>query len=226
MPVLDLKNLLVVRAVSGRREEYEPLVDSRVIPCPVIERALYSIYSLGYREIYIADIDLIEERASYDLLKILNNMLSIFDRVYIDVGRRGIEYYSTATERNIIPVIGTEYVRSDEIEVLSGKTISLDMYGRLVKLRDREIDYEDFLYIMYRFSIAPERVLIIDLERVGTFSGIDLKKVHTISRRLREMGIREVLYGGGIRDMSDIESLSEMVDSVIVGSALHRGAVR
>ncbi|NPA69365.1 MAG: HisA/HisF family protein, partial [Crenarchaeota archaeon] len=52
IPVLDIKNLLAVQAVAGRREEYEPLIDSRIISSPIIERALQDVYVEGYREIY------------------------------------------------------------------------------------------------------------------------------------------------------------------------------
>ncbi len=227
IPVLDIKNGLVVHAISGRREEYQPVAESRLISSPIIERALYEIYGEGFREIYIADIDLIEEKTCYNFLKLYNHILSMFDKVYIDIGRRGLEYYN----RDIIPsnmviVIGTEYVDRDEIHLLNGKTMSLDMYGESVKLRDCKVDYRDLIYTMYRLSIIPERVLIIDLERVGTFTGIDSIKIEEISRKLRDIGVREILYGGGVRDLDDLKSLSDLVDSVIVGSALHKGSIR
>ncbi len=224
IPVLDIKNLLVVQAVAGRREEYAPLIESRLISSPIIERALQEIYVEGYREIYIADIDLIEERAKYDFAKLFSHMLSLFDKVYLDVGRGGIEYYPTTI--NIVPVIGTEYVDSHEISLLHDKTISLDMFNKYVKFRDKFEYYENVLYLMYRLSIVPERVLIIDLEKVGTLSGIDYEKICDISRKLRDIGVKEIFYGGGIRSIEDIEKLEKHVDAVIVGSALHRGYIR
>lgn len=226
IPVLDIKNLLAVQAVAGRREEYEPLIDSRIISSPIIERALQDVYVEGYREIYIADIDLIEERANYDFVKLHNHILSLFDKVYLDVGRRGIEYYLDTAPSNIVPVVGTEYIDSSELSLLHGKTMSLDMFNKNVKFRDCFKYYEDVLYLMYRLSIIPERVLIIDLEKVGTLSGIDFEKIYNISRRLRDIGVKEIFYGGGIRDLKDIEKLENHVDAVIVGSALHRGYLR
>ncbi|NPB00364.1 MAG: hypothetical protein GXO10_03220 [Crenarchaeota archaeon] len=224
IPVLDIKNLLVVQAIAGKREEYTPLIDSKLISSPIIERALQDIYVEGYREIYIADIDLIEERSSHDFVKLYSHMLSLFNKVYLDVGRRGIEYYYDLS--NIVPVIGTEYVESQELALLHDKTMSLDMFNENVKFKDCLKHYEEVLYLMYRLSIVPERVLIIDLERVGTLSGIDYEKICNISRKLRDIGVREIFYGGGIRCIEDIKKLENHVDAVIVGSALHRGYIR
>ncbi len=224
VPVLDIKDIAVVQAISGQRELYRPLWNSKIIANPNIELSLVTLRNLGFREIYIADIDSIEDKQSLDIVRNLIHILDIFDKVLIDIGRRGLEFYNQYT--NIIPVIGTEYIDIDETYLLDGKTISLDMYGKYVKFRNTYLDYVDTLRILHRERIRLERVLVLDLERVGTLSGIELDKIREISNRLKMIDVNEVYYGGGIRDVEDIYELCRLgIDGVIVGTALHLGKI-
>ena len=224
IPVLDVKNLEVVQAISGQREIYKPMYDSRVIANPSIELALISFRNLGFREIYIADIDSIEEYHNIDFVKRYIEFLDMYDRVYIDIGRRGLQIEHMY--RNIIPVIGTEYISSNEIYLLDRRTISMDMFGNYVKFRDRYVNYIDFLHILHTYNIVPERVLILDLERVGTLSGIDIEKVRNIVLKLRQINVEDIIYGGGVRDFEDLDKLCSIgINGVIVGTAIHKGLI-
>ena len=62
-------------------------------------------------------------------------------------------------------------------------------------------------------------IIVLDIARVGTASGVDLVLVRAIRRALP--GI-ELVAGGGVRGVGDLERLSDSgADAALVGSALH-----
>jgi phosphoribosylformimino-5-aminoimidazole carboxamide ribotide isomerase len=65
-------------------------------------------------------------------------------------------------------------------------------------------------------------IIILDLDRVGTSSGVDsqfLSKIASISDH-------NVLLGGGVRNVEDIEVLEEIgIKGALVATALHNGSI-
>ena len=59
IPVIDLKNGLVVRGVAGRRELYRPV--ESVLNCEATPRSVANAFAsnLGFRNTYVADLDAI-----------------------------------------------------------------------------------------------------------------------------------------------------------------------
>jgi len=64
---------------------------------------------------------------------------------------------------------------------------------------------------------------VLDLVRVGTERGVNLRTVMEILERTSV----EVITGGGIRRIKDLEELREIgVSAALVATALHKGKIK
>ncbi len=63
----------------------------------------------------------------------------------------------------------------------------------------------------------------MDLDRVGILKGPNLDICKRVLDRLPD---KKIIYGGGIRNLRDIDSLQRIgIYKVLVGSALHTGRI-
>jgi phosphoribosylformimino-5-aminoimidazole carboxamide ribotide isomerase len=66
-------------------------------------------------------------------------------------------------------------------------------------------------------------VLVLDLGRVGTGGGVDLRLLALLRRGV---GSTELLAGGGVRTRRDLDRMRDLgCDGVLVASALHAGEI-
>jgi phosphoribosylformimino-5-aminoimidazole carboxamide ribotide isomerase len=66
-------------------------------------------------------------------------------------------------------------------------------------------------------------VLVLDLGRVGTGGGVDLRLLAVLRRAV---GSTELLAGGGVRTRRDLDRMRDVgCDGVLVASALHAGEI-
>ncbi|RLE54667.1 MAG: hypothetical protein DRJ40_10515 [Thermoprotei archaeon] len=217
IPVLDVMGGLVVHAVAGRREEYRPISGSVVSPSPDPRHVLSRLYSMGFREIYIADLDAIVGRGRNDW--VLELATSMGFKVLADVGRRGLELQDKAS---IEYVIGTEYLEyPSELDLISGRVMSLDCFDFDIRFRNTTLNLRNVLpEVVHR---APKKILLIDLSKVGTMQGPNTDLVKFV----RSSYSGELIVGGGTRDESDVLLLKSIgVDAVLVATALHRGIIK
>ncbi len=222
VPVLDVKRGYVVHAVSGQREHYEPYYDSYIVSFPDPERVLRQLAYRGFSLVYIADIDAIDtgKITVRDLIH-LGKRLGL--SLLVDIGKAGIY---EKDDQQVRYVIGTEYLTKTELDYVDRRVMSLDMYGDKVKLADSYEEPSLIIKMLEAKHAIPDAVLILRLDIVGTESGVPIDELRIIVRQLREMGVREIYYGGGVRGAEDIVRLCDIdVDGVIVGTAVHRGRV-
>jgi len=219
LPVLDIMNGLVVQAIAGKRELYRPITESFITHIPDPNEVLRNLFSMGFREVYIADLDAIMGRG--DNYSIIVKASSMGFHVYADIGRRGME---RDDEDNISFVIGTEYISfPSEIVFQNNRVASLDVFGNNVKYNNMLIPIDIALREMLNRNVNPQKLLLICLDRVGTLSGPNIEVIKIV----RNMYRGELIVGGGIRDENDILMLKrEGVDGVLVASALHKGLIK
>lgn len=219
LPVLDIMNGLVVQAIAGKRELYRPITESFITHTPDPNEVLRNLFSMGFREVYIADLDAIMGRG--DNYSIIVKASSMGFHVYADIGRRGME---RDDEDNISFVIGTEYILfPSEIVFQNNRVASLDVFGNNVKYNNMLIPIDIALREMLNRNVNPQKLLLICLDRVGTLSGPNIEVIKIV----RNMYRGELIVGGGIRDENDILMLKrEGVDGVLVASALHKGLIK
>ncbi len=221
VPVIDVKAGQVVRAVAGRREEYRPLC-SKLCDSSELGTVVEALLILHpFDTFYLADIDRImgwgDNRAAIAAL-CKQHPQSEF---WLDAGfARPADLNWLADHHNITPVLGSESMGD------------LDEYEALLKATGRNcilsLDYQRGRFrgpveLGRRRDLWPERMLIMELDRVGTGSGphIDRLAEHAAERRHYQ-----VYAAGGVRGIDDLRRLEEAhVDGALIATALHDGTL-
>lgn len=218
IPVIDLMAGQVVRADRGQRAGYRPLstplADSSD-PSAVL-RGLGSLYL--FSKVYVADLDAIQGRG--DQRAVLQTLVSHFPayQFWVDAGARSVEITSTIPEHSC-PVLGSEsHALADVCEGLDRRpdaVLSLDF------------DAEGFIgdtRLLHASHHWPEDVIVMKLERVGSYAGPDIDCLERVRRCNPH---RRYYAAGGIRHDWDLETLMTLgMTGVLVSSALHTGSIK
>jgi phosphoribosylformimino-5-aminoimidazole carboxamide ribotide isomerase len=219
IPVLDIKDGLVVRARLGDRESYRPIETPLSPTADILDVATGLRKLYPFPAFYVADLDRIQRRPSAgNALEQLKPLLGKAD-VWLDAGfsdRHAIEQ-ALATDA-ISPVLGSES-QSDNLVLEHFRAdprliLSLDFRG------------DEFLgppSILENTDGWPSRIIVMTLGRVGADSGPDFERLTEIRRRA---GHRAVVAAGGVRDAHDLERLQAIgISAALVATALHSGAL-
>jgi phosphoribosylformimino-5-aminoimidazole carboxamide ribotide isomerase len=218
IPIIDIKDGKAIEAVEGRRNRYREL-SSRIFDShdPLSLSRLYS--GLGFTDVYIADLDgILDSRPNYGILRDISEQTGL--SVMADIGVWSL--VDVLNLPRVKPVIATETFTSlNMLELPKDFILSLDMRGD-VFLSAMNLPLKDFLRII-RDSKKINDVLIIDFARVGLAKGPNLEVCMEV---LKELPDKTLMYGGGVRNMRDIQMLYEVgIKKVLVGYALHSGAI-
>lgn len=226
IPVIDVKEGLVVHAMRGFRELYKPLSNSIYGTCDPFE-LIAKLVSEGFKTIYVADLDSIEGKKVND--KILNFLRKLEAEVIADIGIDSEEKLKSAIELIDYPVVATESAPSlsflhRALKVCGERAfLSLDIKSGVVVSKALEIagksmeEVEEFLS-----EVDVRKVILIDFDRIGSCSGPNIDGAKRLARR----GF-ETYVGGGIRDFNDIIELRKVgASGVLVSSALHSGVIK
>jgi phosphoribosylformimino-5-aminoimidazole carboxamide ribotide isomerase len=229
--VIDLKAGRAVHARGGQREAYEPVRSPLLSPEQVGDpAALARAYRdvLGLPEIYAADLDAISNPVGthQDLRGVLAPGLPVMVDAGVATVRDADRVLDVGASR---VVVGLETLTSFEdlaliVHAIGGSRVvfSLDTRGgRPVTRPGTSLDQLALLALAERALCAgASAVLILDLGRVGRAVGPDLDLV----RALRSACACELLVGGGVRSVADLDRLAdEGCDGALVGTALHGG---
>ena len=229
IPVIDLKDGIVVRGVGGRRHEYRPIVSKLTASCQPVDVAEAFRTHFGLTEIYLADLDAIGGAAP--TWKTYADLQSRGFRLWVDAGVRDPRDATALAAAGIDTiVIGLETAAGPELlqdacrHQGGGRIVfSLDLKGGQPLGNMAGWGTTDpFEIAGQAVAVGIRRILVLDLARVGVGSGTGTED---ICRRLAEAypGL-EITAGGGIRDATDLDRLRQCgVQSVLVASALHDG---
>ena len=229
IPVIDLKSGAAVHAVRGERERYRPLRSKIVAGSDPVRVARGVREELGLDELYVADLDAI---AGGPLQREVVATLAHEARVMVDAGVTDV-----AAVRQLLDleparvVIGTETLADQAaLERLRAElpdaplALSLDLRAGRVLSPDSELarlGAAEALALLGRSGVRE--VIVLDLARVGSDAGPDVRLVRELVARLPEL---ELLAGGGVRDVADLCALAEAgAAGALVSTALHGGAI-
>jgi phosphoribosylformimino-5-aminoimidazole carboxamide ribotide isomerase len=230
-PVLDLMAGRAVAARRGERATYAPvrsvLASGEGDTLP-LARAFRDV--LGCVEWYVADLDAIRGGApQWPLIRALADLGGhpLLDAATTTV-ERGEEALAAGADR---VVVGLEtlaaFAQLDAIvdRIGSARVVfSLDLRGGtpLVRPGAPHGGGGSPLELAQRAVAAGVRaLLVLDLARVGTGTGVDLDLVRRMRRALPDV---ELLAGGGVAGPADLARLAAAgCDEVLVASALHDG---
>ncbi|NML30480.1 HisA/HisF-related TIM barrel protein [Paraburkholderia antibiotica] len=228
IPVLDLLDGHVVRAVRGERDAYRP-IESRLAATSeplVIARALLD--ASGARTLYIADLGAILQRGAHaTTLAALRAALPGVE-LWLDAGftdyasmRALFKHIDTLAApltslSPLVPVFGTESL-CDHHALHAAQTaglapiLSLDhRAGALLAAAD--LDRSPAWW--------PSRVIAMTLDQVGSYAGPDLATFERI--RAQAPAHTTVIGAGGVRDRNDLAvAAGTGATAWLVASALH-----
>ncbi|MGR9046535.1 MAG: HisA/HisF-related TIM barrel protein [Gammaproteobacteria bacterium] len=218
IPVIDLKNGHVVRAVQGNRAQYQP-IHSPLCQSSAIKDVIEAFLNLyPFRAIYIADINALTGTGHH--FDQISEVLARYPALdfWLDAGFTDYpEQY--AAYANCIPIIASEVLHKNalmHLNDLKGRYIlSLDFLG------DTPLGAEE---VFLNPRVWPDTVIIMTLSQVGSNLGPDFQKLTDYRRRF---GDKEFVAAGGIRNRTDLTYLKKTgIRHALIASALHSGAIR
>ena len=230
VPVLDLKDGVVVRGVGGRRDEYRPVVSRLTASAspPAVARAFGE--HLGLSELYLADLDAIRgERPATELYAELSGA---GHRLWVDAGIRDLPMAQTVAASGAASVVvGLETVAGPQAlaaccaELGERLVFSLDLKGgRPIGDPSLWQGVDPLTIAAQAIGLGVRRLLVLDLARVGERQGTGTEDLcRTLADQYPDL---ELAAGGGVRGLSDVHRLQACgVSAVLVASALHDGTI-
>lgn len=219
--VLDILKGSAVHAIRGERSKYQPLAGSKVCDSSV---PLHIIKTLSPREVYIADLDRLQNQGdNFELVK----KISARTRTMVDIGTENMNDVEKCAQIADTIIIGTETATFDLIEKAAVRfpgriNVSIDMKNWKVLTKDRNMDVEPVELVKLLNDHEIRDIVVLELTRVGTGAGIDEEFLKDIT----EISSHDVIVGGGIKDMDDIEALKRIgVRGALVATAVHSGKI-
>jgi HisA/HisF family protein len=220
IPVIDLKDGMVVRAKGGKRADYQPLeTPFGLAGDPLaIARALLEV--TGSPVLYVADLDAIEGTGSnYDMARALADVLPT-TTLWIDAG------FSDADECAFwLPLDATLVIGS---ETLASHDAWRDIHGSLGHNAMLSLDFDgDALRgpepLLTQSASWPDRLIVMSLNRVGTGEGPDFARLKDV---LGKADARAIYTAGGVRNADDLKrAKDEGACGALIATALHSGAI-
>lgn len=218
IPVIDLKDGIVVHARQGNRENYQP-INSELCKSPDIFQVIEAFLRVyEFDTFYIADLNAITDQGGHR--RLITDVLNRFPHLtfWID---QGYQKYDPCSQHpgNTLPILGSESYRNETISEIKAYKNNFIL----------SLDYSnsDALGAPSLFSdptFWPENIIIMTLERVGSSHGPDLEKLTDFCRRYPD---KNFIAAGGIRNKQDLIALSESgIHLALVASALHSGTIK
>ena len=230
IPVIDLKQRLVVRGIGGRRDKYRRIVSRLVASAQPADIAKSFVEQLGLRTVYVADLDAIAgaepDWQSYAQIAAAGMTL------WVDAGAGDVERAAKVADCPHVDsvIVGLEsLIDIDALQHIiarlsSARVIfSLDLkqgepLTRIANWRTRApLDIA-----RQAAALGAARMIVLDLAAVGTGEGPStLQLARDIRQALPQL---ELIGGGGVRHQDDLDRLAEVgYDAALIASALHAG---
>lgn len=217
IPVIDLRNGVVVHARMGRRDEYQPIRThlARTSDPVDVVRGLFSIYS--FPTLYVADLDAIEGRGdNHAALKWLKAAFPDLT-LWVDNGAARL----AEAERWLAAGVG-HLVLGSESQADTALVRRFAADPRVVLSLDfRGAAFQGPRELLADPACWPGKVIAMTLARVGSGTGPDMD-VLTAVRRVAAS--RMIYAAGGVRNAADLKALAHAgIAGALVASCLHDG---
>jgi phosphoribosylformimino-5-aminoimidazole carboxamide ribotide isomerase len=223
IPVIDLKGGMVVHAHEGRRDEYRPVRSKLAAGAEpkTIAHALLELHP--FNTLYIADLDAIQGRGNNrEGIRAIRRQCPDLE-LWVDSGIANDAALTRWLAADLgHPVIGSESLvdadflltvraRAEEVSAV----LSLDYQGDQFKGPQALLDHPERYW--------PDRVLAMNLHRVGSDQGPDLNLVVDLARRVPGC---QIYAAGGVRSVDDLQQAAKAgASGALLASALHDGRI-
>jgi len=211
IPVIDLKDGLVVHAVRGDRSQYQAIDQNSLITdsseADIVVANLLKIKD--FKRIYIADLNAICGLGNHSVL--INQLLSRYPEIefWIDDGSELADCQSYPAS-NYKTVIGTESQNQPVNQLDADLILSLDFK------QDQAAGHGEWFNSN---QFWPKQIIVMTLNRVGSQLGPDFEKLTNLRRNHPD---KTIIAAGGIRHLADLQQLKHLgIDAVLIASALH-----
>ncbi|MDR0912705.1 MAG: HisA/HisF family protein [Methanobrevibacter sp.] len=224
VPVMDLINTIAVSGKSGERKTYKPLNSIYSHDSNPVSIA-HALKINNFNEIYIADLDLIERKGNnLQQVKLINSIIPVM----LDCGIRNFDEFKFFLDFAYKLIIATETLDSiDELHKIFNKfpkeriVVSVDIKDNELYSKSENFNLSLDEFINELESLNPNEIILLDISKVGTFSGVNQKLISKFST-LNE----KIVLGGGITK-EDLELMDDLgVKKVLIGSAIHNGEIK
>jgi phosphoribosylformimino-5-aminoimidazole carboxamide ribotide isomerase len=230
IPVIDVLNGIAVHGIRGERKKYQPLRSILCKSSDPLDLAV-TFESLGFKSLYLADLDAILENATnFGLYKHIVAKTSL--ELMVDAGTADVGKAKKVLESGVTKIIiGTETLRSldflDQAVEAFGEDkiiVSIDLKeGKMLSLSD-EVKSMDVAFFAQKLEdIGVSQIILLDLSRVGTEHGINF----AVLENILEKTSLDVLVGGGIKGVKELKELRRVgVSGALIATVLHNGKLK
>lgn len=230
VPVIDIKNGVVVHAVQGERSRYKPLRSMLVDGHDPVKIATALLTRLAPAAIYVADLDSIN---GGDIqLPIIHRLAHLKTGLWVDLGVRSANFDELAglmqVHQRLQAVLATETLETpalvDQALYRFGVdrvAVSLDLRGDHLATANAEwagLRPQSLARSLYDRGIR--RFILLDAKSVGSNQGCStLALAAKIKRSMPDIFLTT---GGGVRDQSDLDRIATSgCDAALVATAIH-----
>jgi phosphoribosylformimino-5-aminoimidazole carboxamide ribotide isomerase len=219
IPVIDLKGGIVVHARMGRRELYRPIQTplARTSDPVDVVRGVMSIYA--FQRLYIADLDAIGGNGNNHGTIVQVNQAFPQVTLWLDNGIADVDTAAEWLQQGL-----GHLVLGSETQADTAIVCRFSEDPRVVLSLDfREGVFQGPQTLLTQVQHWPQQVIVMTLDRVGSRSGPDLERLHTI-KAIAEA--RAIYAAGGVRDTTDLRALANAgIAGALVASSLHEGRI-
>ena len=216
IPVVDLKNGVVVHAKFGQRDSYQPIKSVLTAKSDIYSVLNGFLQLHAFDTFYIADLDAITGQGSQNDL--IEKMARDFPKItfWVDAGYQKVRNFLP----NYVPVLGSEcFSDGNWLEILEFKKhfiLSLDFGANGEKLGSQKFFTQSEFW--------SENVIVMTLNRVGSSQGVAMDLLKEFKRDYPQ---RNFIAAGGVRNNDDLMQLERIgIKRVLVASALHSGVIK
>jgi phosphoribosylformimino-5-aminoimidazole carboxamide ribotide isomerase len=214
IPVLDLKDGVVVHAQRGQRDSYQP-IHSPLCPSADVYAVIDAFCQLAdFDVMYVADLNAITQQGDNQAL--IYDVLQRYPMItfWLDAGYQSPDL-AFANVSNYRPVLGSECCTAEQLATTKNALLSLDFSAHDEPLGEAQLFSDSTLW--------SEQVIIMTLARVGSDAGADSEKLRCYQQRYPQT---EFIAAGGVRNIADMQLLKAIgINSVLVASSLHTKAI-
>lgn len=225
IPVVDLLQGQVVRAVRGDRKAYRPIVSALCASSDPVTVARMLCDHCAARQLYVADLDALQGGAVQTA--VLAGLLQALPdtELWLDAGLADAAAGQALREQlapyaaRVVLVFGSESLRSRAALERCFDTEQASAEAAALSLDRRDGQRLDLAGCWDAVDLWPRRLIVMTLERVGSNAGPDLDTLQDV-RRLAPGAM--LIGAGGIRNPQDlVAARAAGADAWLVASALH-----
>jgi phosphoribosylformimino-5-aminoimidazole carboxamide ribotide isomerase len=228
IPVIDVLNGVAVHGIRGERKQYQPL---KSILCKSADQPLdiaSAFKSLGFTGLYLADLDaILRNSANFNIYRQIVAQTGL--DLMVDAGIADITRADEVLAADVPKiVVGSETLACLDFLGQAIKAfgedkivVSIDLkQGKVLSASEVVAQMDAVSFAQELGNLGVKQIILLDLDRVGTEHGINLPLLRTLIEKTEV----EVLVGGGIRGLKELEELRDLgVSGALIATILHNG---